>query len=284
MKELVDVLYYDYILYKLASLYTLENAGNEVGQYQKIAQKLLVKLRSDKVVFDAEVGLKFAYIKLYDLHLSFPKCTGRLHVSCCQKHYLQFLGTSYDYLTKIMAEYSSLKECIPFNHLLNTVVTMAFISSPTLEHFVSLNRDEGFEPMKPYLARQGIKVDSEEDFGNEKERLLKTLKIKAKDENKLFNKTFQYVMDELKKIFLSFDVPLLQFFGTSEVIQLKELYPNAFEGLEELPASSTSYKEEILKEYLDVRNSLSKTRSAFINPKDKGEKILWGSDTSPSDR
>ncbi|AFN82379.1 hypothetical protein EROM_010340 [Encephalitozoon romaleae SJ-2008] len=284
MKELVDVLYYDYILYKLANLYTLETASKEIGQYQKIAQKLLVKLRSDRVIFDAEIGLKFAYIKLYDLHLSFPKCTGRHHASCCRAHYLQFLSTSYDYLTKIMAEYSSLKECTAFSHLIYIVVVVRFVSSPTLEQFRDLNKEEDPESMKPYLAQQGIKAETEEEFANEKERLIKTLKIKAKDESSLFNKTFQYVMDELKRMFLSFDVPLLSFFGTSEVIQLKELYPNAFEGFEGVPGSSKSYKEEILKEYLDMRSILNKTRSAFINPKDKGEKILWGSDVSPSDQ
>ncbi|ADM10906.1 uncharacterized protein Eint_010430 [Encephalitozoon intestinalis ATCC 50506] len=284
MKELIDVLYYDHILYKLANLYTLEDTSNEIAQYQKIAQKLLVKLRSDKVVFDAEIGLKFAYIKLFDLHLSFPKCTGRLHVSCCQKHYWQFLSTSFDYLTKIMAEYSSLKECNTFNRLLYSVVEMAFASSPTLDQFEALNRDEGSSPMKPYLTQRGIKAETEEDFSSEKEKLLKTLKIKPKDENDLFNKTFQCIMDELKKTFLSFDVPLLEFFATSEVIQLKELYPNAFEGFEGIPVSSKSYKEEILKEYLDLRNSLSKTRSAFINPKNKGEKVVWGSDANPSER
>ncbi|KAG5858885.1 hypothetical protein KMI_10g15840 [Encephalitozoon hellem] len=284
MKELVDVLYYDYILYKLASLYTLETTSKEIGQYQKIAQKLLVKLRSDKVVFDTEIGLKFTYIKLYDLHLSFPKCAGRLHASCCQAHYMQFLSTSYDYLTKIMSEYSSLKECAAFNRLIYIVVAMGFVSSPTLEEFRSLSKEESLESMKLCLTQQGIKAETEEDFANEKEKLLKTFKIKAKDESSLFNKTFQHVMDELKKLFLSFDIPLLSFFGTSEVVQLKELYPNAFEGFEGIPGSLKSYKEEILKEYLDMRSSLNKTRSAFINPKDKGEKILWGSDASPSER
>lgn len=278
MRELVDVLYYDHILYKLAQMYTLQSASDEIAQYQKIAQKLLVKLRSDKVVFDAEVGLKFAYIKIYDLHLTFPKCAGRLHVSCCQQHYLQFLATSHNYLTKIAMEYVTLQECAPFNRLHHAVVAMALACSPTPEAFHNLGKDQESEPMTPWLEKQGLKTETEEGFKAAKERVLETLGIKAKGESDLFNKTFQCVMDELRKVFLSFDIPLLQFFGTSEVIQLKEVYPNAFEGFEGIPGSSQSYKEEILKEYLDVRSSLSKTRSAFINPKDKGEKILWGSD------
>lgn len=85
-------------------------------------------------------------------------------------------------------------------------------------------------------------------------------------------------MEELKKVFLSFNVPVFQFFVTREAMQLKEAYPEVFEGFEGVPASTKAYKEEIVNDYLDLRSSLNKARGIFINPKDKREKVDWSPD------
>lgn len=280
MKHLVDALYYDYVLYKLACLYTADNKNDAIVQYQKIAQKLLLKLRAEKAVLDAEAGLKFAYIKLYDLHLSFPKCVGRLHASCCQKHYSQFLATCHSYLSKIMNEYSALREYEVFRSLFKFTTLLFVFSFPSLSYLKEVGEmEKAFLSIKPYLAKQGINFETEDEFQGEKRRFTVSLDIKASSDNEVFNQMLGCMMEWLKKVFLSFSVPALQFFATREAMQLKEVYPEAFEGVSGVPDSKREYRQEIITDYLDLRNSLNKIKGIFINPKDKGEKVAWNSQT-----
>ncbi|KAH9412148.1 hypothetical protein HK407_01g00400 [Ordospora pajunii] len=281
MKELVDVLYYDYVLSKLANLYTLDSRNEEILQYQKIAQKLLIKLRADKIVFDAEVGLKFVYVKMYDLHFSFAKCAGRLHVSCCTNHYLKFLKTAYDYLMKISFEYRCLSEHTGFNKLVYVIAIAALMNSATHEQFIMINEaEENADTIGSYLEKHGIRIISNEEFKEEKAKAFKTTDIVINNESEGLNKSFQLIMDELKKIYMSFGFPLLQFFATNEVIRQKETNQNELKGIEGIPKDADSYKESIIKEYMNMKAALNKTRSIFINPKDKGEKIGWGSESN----
>lgn len=273
MKDLVDALYYDYVLHKLVCLYTSDNKNEEIAHYQKIAQRLLVKLRAEKAVFDAEVGLKFAYIKLHDLHLSHTKCIGRLQTSCCRKHYAQFLATAYDYLCKIMPEYPMLAECDAFKRLSRLVASLFIFSFPTLAAFRSLDGVEGSQPAEAYLRQQGIEISTEDEFRIQKDALLKP--SEAAPER--LNASLECMMGQLKTIFLSFNIPALQFFATRKAIQLREVYPNIFEGTESIPTSAHAYDEEIVNSYLELRSSLSKARGVFISPKDKGERVGWES-------
>lgn len=280
MKDLVDVLYYDYILYRLAGLYTSDGNGETKVQYQKIAQKILTKLRSDKVVLDAEVGLKFAYIKIHDLHQTVPKCEGKSQASCCRKHYLQFLATCCDYLTRIMTEYSALKECEEFKQLLKLTSLLFVFVFQTLSQFANLEgMEKGPQHLKSYLSKEKIEMKTEDEFRRERKMFLKSQNICTDSEDDILNKSFECMMEKLKKIFLTFDIPALQFFATREAMRLQEIYPNMFEDFEGIPASTGTHREEIVKDYLEVRNSLNKARGTYMNPKDKGEKVAWSQDT-----
>ncbi|KAM0672296.1 hypothetical protein CWI42_010440 [Ordospora colligata] len=277
MKELVDVLYYDHILSKLANLYTLDSRSDEIVQYQKIAQKILIKLRADKIVFDAEVGLKFVYVKMYDLHFSFSKCAGRLHVSCCPNHYLKFVKTSYDYLMKISLEYKCLTEHTGFNKLIYVIAMAALMNSVTYEQFIMISKaDHNAATIGSCLEKHGIKIIRKEDFEEKKVKAFRTMGIEMKNETEHLNKSFQLIMDELKKIYLSFGFPLLQFFTTNEMIKQKGANQDELKGIEGIPNDADSYKQSIIKEYMNMKAALNKTRSIFINPKDNGEKIGWG--------
>lgn len=270
MKDLVDVLYYDYVLYKLAHLYTRDSRNGMIVQYQKIAQKLLVKIRLDKVMLDEETGLKFAYIKLYDLHLSFPKCIGRSNASCCQDHCSQFMAICRDYLSRIVVEYSALKECDMFKRLFRLTSLVFAFSFPVLPDCPDL---------RLYLSQQNIDVETKDGFEEERTRFLRSMGITLTDGSKVFNRTFERMMEELEQVFLSFNIPVLQFFGTSEAIRLKNTHPQIFGDFEGIPASIPTYKRDILDDYLELKDSLCKARKTVIRPKDEGERIEWSSNT-----
>jgi hypothetical protein len=271
MKELVDVFYYDYVLYRLAELYFTDNKDKAIPYYQKIAQKLLIKLRGDRIAFDAEVGLKFAYIKVCDLLLVLDRCDGHTDLCCCKTHYTQFIETCFEYLSKIQEEYTHLGEDQVFTNLRRTVATLCVFVFPSLGHFnKSKNAPCVLELVTAPKSCIGS-IETEEEFSSERERFLSRIPAgPTEDESAL-----SFFCSKLADVFSSFKPPLLQYFSTCEVMRLKRIYPLSLEKVSGLPTSKGGYKKQILSDYAELCDSVSRTRRSYIAPKTEGERLEW---------
>jgi hypothetical protein len=275
MKEAVDVFYYDYVLYRLAELYFTNSKDRDIPYYQKIAQKLLVKLRDDRVVFDAEVGLKFAYVKISDLLLAFDRCDAHADPSCCPSHCSQFIETCFGYLSKIQEEYVHLREDKTFIALYKAVVLLCILNSPSLEQFSGTMAPSSIQrllcdPPRPCIAS----MQTEEEFKCVKKALLSTMGNVPTDTHKA---AFSFLIEKLKSVFSSFKPPLFKYFTTREIMRLKQIYPQSLEKIDSLPSSKSGYKEQILSDYIELCDSISKARRSYTNPGTEGERVEWDS-------
>lgn len=80
---LVDLFYYDYILYKIIEMYKENVPFSEILVYLEIATVYSKKFKEEKIVMDEELTVKELYIKCYQLlvllnegGMNFKKCNG----------------------------------------------------------------------------------------------------------------------------------------------------------------------------------------------------------------
>ncbi|KAF9761468.1 hypothetical protein NGRA_2628 [Nosema granulosis] len=220
----VDIMYYDFILYKIVEVYRNTTGDCSTSdEYFDIASKLCKKFKTQKISLDSQIALKIMYIKFKRM-LKMENCPEKTTPFCCDHHISVVLKKGFDCLVSVKQEYPAVMQKKIFVDLNILVASLVFVYFR--EYSKKDDSKELMIAVHNYLKTHKIEITSTEDFLRLKDSLFNKLGMVAN--SNFGEKMIIAIENMLEKTFQMFKEPFLYTLSVEKVTDILRKHDKMF--------------------------------------------------------